>query len=300
MNQKTVTGHLLAFTVEAIWSVTYVATDMLLSAGFTAMHILILRFTLALAVLYLIKPKLCFAKSLKEELVFVVLSFFGMSLYYLFENFAIGKTDGTNVSILISFAPILTTVGAALVLKREKITRMTLIGFVIAIMGVIMVVFNGTVKLDFDIAGYGLAIAAATCWAVYSMLLEDVLKKHEGIIVTRRMLIYTLIWLIPVTLATNGVPNFTLLTRPSLAACLALLGIFGGSLCYLWWNMAIQRIGVVVTTNYIYLSPFITMIFAYFVTNTTITPMGAIGAVLVIGGVILSDLSHRPAKSAVS
>ena len=286
-------GHILAIIVVTIWSVTYVATDTLLSSGFTALHVLVLRFLLALAVLYVIKPKLYLPKSLREEAGFVVLSLFGMGFYYVFENIAIQKTDGTNVSILISFAPILTALGTALIMKKSKITKFTLIGFAVAIVGVAMVVFNGTVRLDFDIVGYALALGAATCWGIYSMLLGDFLEKHDGTIITRRMLIYTLILLIPMTLIVDGAPNFALLANPVNIACFALLGIFGGSLCYLWWNMATKRIGVVITTNYIYVSPFITMVFAYFVTDTEITPMGAVGAVLIIGGVVLSDVKSN-------
>ncbi len=286
-------GHILAIIVVTIWSVTYVATNTLLSSGFTALHIIVLRFLLALIVLYLIKPRLYLPKSLKEEAGFAVLALFGMGFYYVFENYAIQKTDGTNVSILISFAPILTALGSSLIMKKSRLTRFTLIGFAVAIVGVAMVVFNGTVRLDFDIVGYALALGAAACWAVYSMLLGGFLEKHEGTIITRRMLIYTLILLIPMTLLVDGVPNFALLANPVNLACFALLGIFGGSLCYLWWNMATKRLGVVITTNYIYVSPFITMVFAYFITGTEITLMGAVGAVLIIGGVVLSDVKSN-------
>lgn len=285
-----ITGHLLALLVVSIWSVTYVATDMLISAGFTALHILILRFTLALIVLFAARPSLSLPKSIKEELGFVLLSAFGMGLYYVSENYAIGMTDGTNVSILISFAPILTTLGNVIFKKNTRLKFTTAIGFLIAITGVAMVVFNGTVKLDFNIFGYVLALFSALCWGIYSTMLEDFLLKHDSIIITRRMLIYTLIWLVPMTLISDGMPNVALLKSPVLAGSLMLLGLFGGSLCYLWWNKAVKSVGVVVTTNYIYLSPFITMIFAYFVTNTPITLMGAAGAVLIIGGVVLSDI----------
>ncbi|MBR3995446.1 MAG: DMT family transporter [Clostridia bacterium] len=288
------TGHIYAIIVVAIWSVTYVATDMLLANGLSALQILVLRFILALCVLYILKPKLYMPKSIKEELGFAYISLFGMFLYYVFENFAIGKTDGTNVAILISFAPIMTTVGSAVFTKRAKINPLNILGAVIAISGVIMVVFNGTVTLDFDITGYILAFGAAASWAVYSVILENCLEKFDSIIITRRMLIYTLLPLIPLTLFTDGVPDMTLFGKyPVLIACISLLGIFGGSLCYHWWNKATKRIGIVITTNYLYVSPFITMVFAYFVTQTDITLMGSLGAILILFGVVLSDIKKQ-------
>lgn len=291
-NIKTkITGHIYALIVITIWSITYVATDMLLAMGITALQILVLRFFLALGVLYILKPKLYLPKSLKEELGFVLISLFGMFLYYVFENYAIGKTDGTNVSIIISFVPILTTLASTLFTKKTKILPLNVLGFVIAISGVVLVVFNGTVKLSFDFLGYVLAFGAALCWTVYSVLLESYLERFDSVIITRRMLIYTLIVLTPMTLISDGMPDMTLFAKfPHLIACIALLGIFGGSLCYHWWNKATKRLGVVITTNYLYMSPFITMVFAFFATNTEITPMGIIGAVLILGGVVLSDI----------
>lgn len=291
--QKTA-GHIYAIIVMTIWSITYVATDMLLAAGFTALHILMLRFILALGVLFIMKPKLYFPKSLREELGFMLISLFGMFLYYILENYAIQKTDGTNVAIIISFVPMLTTLSNAIITKRTKITPITVLGFFIAISGVVMVVFNGTVTLDFDFFGYMLALGAALCWTVYSTLLEDYLEKFDSVIITRRMLIYTLIALIPMTLFKDGVPRLSLLvSSPMLVGCIVLLGVFGGSLCYHWWNKATEHLGVVITTNYLYASPFITMVFAFFIAGTPITSMGAFGAVLILCGVILSDIKKK-------
>lgn len=291
ITKQKITGHIFAFIVVSIWSITYVATDMLLANGITALQILVLRFFLALGVLYILKPKLYLPKSFKEELGFVFIAMFGMFFYYVLENFAIGKTDGTNVSIIISFVPILTTLASAFFTKKNGITSLTLIGFAIAISGVVMVVFNGTVTLDFDFLGYILALGAALCWTVYSVLLEKYLERFDSIIITRRMLIYTLIPLTPMTFIIDGIPNMkTFVETPVLIACISLLGIFGGSLCYHWWNKATRNLGVVITTNYLYMSPFITMVFAFFATKTPITAMGICGAILILFGVILSDL----------
>ncbi len=291
ITKQKITGHIFAFIVVSIWSITYVATDMLLANGITALQILVLRFFLALGVLYILKPKLYLPKSFKEELGFVFIAMFGMFFYYVMENFAIGKTDGTNVSIIISFVPILTTLASAFFTKKTGITSLTILGFAIAISGVVMVVFNGTVTFDFDFLGYILAFGAALCWTVYSVLLEKYLERFDSIIITRRMLIYTLIPLTPMTFIIDGIPNMkTFVETPVLIACISLLGIFGGSLCYHWWNKATRNLGVVITTNYLYMSPFITMVFAFFATKTPITAMGICGAILILFGVILSDL----------
>ncbi len=280
-------GHIWAIVVICIWGVTYVATELLLGV-YTELQVLVLRFTLALLTLYAARPKLSLPKSLAGEAKYMLLSLFGMISYYFLESLAIANTDGTNVSILISFAPVLTSVGSSL-FGGKKLTKYTFIGFVIAMVGVILVVFNGTVVFSFRLTGYLFAIGAALSWAIYSIMLDRNFRETDSIIVTRRMILYALVVLIPAMLLKDGMPAFAPLASPRMWLSLALLGVLGGGLCYIWWTYSIKKLGVVVTTNYIYTQPFITMISAYFITGTKITLMGAVGAVLIIGGVVISD-----------
>ena len=75
--------------------------------------------------------------------------------------------------------------------------------------------------------------------------------------------------------------------------CLLFLGILGSALCYAAWNAAICRIGLVNTNNYIYLNPFVTMVTAAVVLHEKITGAGFIGAVLIVGGIIVSEYRGR-------
>ena len=288
MKTRKLTGHLLALLVVAVWGTTYVATELLLGV-YSSIQLMILRFALAFVTLFVLRPKPYLPKSVREEARFVLLGLFGVILYYLFENFAISRTDGTNVSILICFAPIFTILGNV-IRGKSKLTRYTLFGFAVAITGVILVVFNGTVHLSFDPVGYLFALGAAASWAVYSLLLDGSLGDGTGsIILTRRMLLYSLALLVPYAAIRHELPPLAPLASFSNALALGILGVLGGSICYLWWNRSMQKIGVVVTTNYLYLSPFVTMLCAYFVTGTRISAMGGVGTLFIIGGVILSD-----------
>lgn len=54
--------------------------------------------------------------------------------------------------------------------------------------------------------------------------------------------------------------------------------------------MSIERIGVVNTNNYIYLNPFVTVICAATVLKEPVTAAGVAGAVLIVGGIIVSEM----------
>lgn len=287
MNEK-IKGHLLALFTVTIWGITYIATKIMLES-YDELQILALRFIIAYILLWIVRPKLMRAGNLKDEAGIFTLSFFGVVLYYLLENMALTYSPATNVSILVSFAPIVTAVGMHLTSKDDKINRFKILGFIIAITGVILVVYNGTVMLKLSPAGDILSLGATVAWAVYSILISRFLEKYDSVMLTRRMFFYSLLLILPATLIKSGVPDLRSCFSLDIGLSLLLLGVFGSCLCYLWWNQSIKKIGVVTTTNYVYLIPFITMVSAFIILKEDITIMGIAGAVLIIAGVVISD-----------
>ena len=89
----------------------------------------------------------------------------------------------------------------------------------------------------------------------------------------------------------KGLPSPLPLLKAENLFCLLFLGLLGSALCYVAWNRAIERIGLVNTNNYIYLNPFITMVAAAIVLDEKITGAGFVGAVLIVGGIFVSEYS---------
>ncbi len=290
-----ITGHILALITIFIWGVTYIATKILLQ-GYNEVQVIVFRLIVAYVVLWIIHPKLNPPKKLKDELAFILLAVFGVVVYFLFENAALRHSSAANVSIIISFAPIATTIGARLFFKNEKLNGAKIIGFFIAIWGVILVVFNGAFDIGFNPKGDLLAIGAMLSWAAYSIISPPLLERYNNFTLTRRCTFYSLISMGAITLIRDGVPDVTRLISYDMGTSLLLLGVLGSGFCYIWWNSAIKRIGVVTTTNYLYLSPFITMITGYFVLDEKISTWGVCGALLIIGGIIVSNKTPKKIK----
>ncbi len=51
-----------------------------------------------------------------------------------------------------------------------------------------------------------------------------------------------------------------LFTQPGILSSWLFLGVFGNALCFAIWNIAFKRLGVVITNNYLYASPFVTVV----------------------------------------
>lgn len=287
MKGKTaVGGHLLAILSVCIWGATYVASDYLLGF-YTSLQLMLLRFVLAYVVLLCLKPRFLPVSSVGQELTVLLISATGVLGYYFLETRAIYHGGATNISILISTAPMWTLVLLCLTTKRSMRLR-HLLGFLAAIAGVVLVVYNGA-KISFrtNAAALLYACGACICWAAYSILLEK-LKKTDSILLTKRMLGYTLIFMIPVTLLFDGFPDLKPLMSLSGAGALGLLGVFGSGLCYVWWKKAIDGAGVVAAGNYIYLIPFITMLVAVVLGWEAMSVPAIVGSCLIVAGIAIT------------
>ena len=79
---------------------------------------------------------------------------------------------------------------------------------------------------------------------------------------------------------------------------LLFLGLVGSGLCYVLWNKAFRLLGVVATNNFIYLTPFVTIVTARLFLDESISALALLGAVLITIGVVASQ--WEPKKVAKS
>ncbi|MBR2644991.1 MAG: DMT family transporter [Clostridia bacterium] len=287
---KRILGHVFALFSVVVWGSCYVLTKNLLNAGFTALQITPIRLALAYVVLLCMRPK--FQKlPAKDELIFVLLGLFGGSVYFFLQNTALTYTYAANVSIIICLTPIFTAL-LAWVFSRgnERLGKYLWLGSALAIAGVVLVVLNGSLHFHLSPKGDILALAAGISWAVYSILIKRYTETMDGFLITRRVMFWAFVTAVPLMLLTDGMPNLApLFTDWKVLLSWLFLGILGNAVCFALWNIAFVRLGVVVTNNYLYGSPFVTLLVGWLLLGEPISWMGLIGAVLITVGVILAQ-----------
>lgn len=169
MGNKKTFGHLAALLTIVIWGTTFISTKILL-VDFKPVEILFFRFVTGFFVLLVISPKRLKTANRKEELTFAVAGLCGICLYYLLENVALTYTLASNVGVIISVAPFFTAILAHLFMKSEEKLRVQFFaGFIVAMVGIVLISFNGQ-ELELNPMGDLLAIVAALVWAFYSIL----------------------------------------------------------------------------------------------------------------------------------
>lgn len=293
-HQNRLTGYYFAAFTVVVWGSTFISSKVLLEF-YTPAQIMLTRFILAYCALWLLRPKRL-TLTLKQEGTFFLLGLLGCTAYFYTENTALSYTLASNVSIIVAAAPIFTAILAHFA-GEERFRVSTLAGFLVAFSGVILVVCNGTFVLKLNPRGDLLALAAAVCWAIYSVLLRRASRGLDSILVTRRTMFWGIVTALPLV-AAEGVPYPTapLLTVSGVANFL-FLGLVGSALCFVLWNKAFRLLGVVTTNTFIYLMPFITIVAARIFLDEPISPLALLGAVLITAGVVLSQ-RPSPAEKA--
>lgn len=281
--------HIEAILISAIWGITFVSTKVLMSSGLGPEEIMLLRFVLAYIFIWTISPRKLWANKLKDELLMLVLGIVGGSFYFLAENIALQYIQASDVSILLSIIPLLSALVAPLFFKTEKITKPLIIGAVVALAGVGFVVMNEHVALHPNPIGDVLVVGASMMWVAYGIIIKKLGKGYSSVFITRKVFFYGILTIIPAFPIMGTGLHLEALISLKVILNLLFLGLIASYWCFLSWNKVIDRLGIVTSNNYLYLSPLATFVFSAIVLNETITFEAIVGASLILVGVFLAQ-----------
>lgn len=282
--------HLISIVVILIWGTTFVSSKVLLNHGLQAHEIFLVRFIMAYVCIWTISPRQLFARSLRDEMLMVLLGVTGGSLYFVTENVAVSIGYVNNVSFIVCTAPLLTTILALALVKEVKATRGLLLGSVLAVVGLALVVFNGHLYLKLDPMGDALAFAAALCWAFYSLLLRKV-SGYNSVLVTRKVFFYGIVTVLPWYLLWEWKFPMSGFLDPAVMGNILFLGLIASFACYALWSYTSKKLGALTVSNYVYLNPVSTVVTSAIVLGNGMTWLAVLGSALILLGLYLANRS---------
>jgi drug/metabolite transporter (DMT)-like permease len=290
---KQIRGHLAAFFTILVWGTTFIFTKVLL-ISFAPIEIMFFQLVLGVLALFIISPPHLARGGLNRTALRniwkpMLAGLCGVTLYYIFQNIALSYTLAANVGVLISVAPLLTALISRFVL-HEKLKTNFFIGFTAAMAGIILTVFNGSFVLKLNPLGDLLSILAALVWSLYSVIIKKMnTPQNEVFALTRNVFLYGFLFMLPLLPLFEfhlGLERLTVL--PNLIN-LILLGVVASALGFVSWNYALNALGPVKTSVYIYMVPMITIVSSALVLHENITLIAGIGMVLILAGMVLSE-----------
>lgn len=299
--KKQALPYILAAFCILVWGVSFICTKYLLRT-FSSLEILILRFVTGYIAFCIISPKPLKTSGIKEELLFMGAGLCGITIYQFVENIAIYFTAANNVSIIVSTCPMFTAIIAAIFLHEKTITKNFILGFVIAMTGIVLVTLNGSSEFSLSPKGDLLALGSAICWGFYSLFVSKINSLgHGNFASTRRIFFWALIFMIPLAVyglvfggkstSINFCPaeNTARWSDWKNILNLVILGVFASSLAFVAWNKTCKALGTVKTTAAIYMVCVVTIIFSFIFLGEKISLAGLFGTFLTILGLFISE-----------
>ena len=288
-NNSMLKGHITAFLTILIWGTTFVSTKVLL-VDFSPLEILLYRFVIGLIALFIAYPHRLKGTTVKQELMFAAAGLTGVTMYYLSENIALTYSTASNVGVITSTAPFFVAILAHLFLKGESLKVSFLIGFIISIIGIAMISFNGQFFFELNPVGDMLALFSAFVWGFYSVFARKI--SHWGyntIQTTRRIFIYGILFMLPTLFFIPFEFGFERFTNFTNLFNMLFLAFGASALCFVTWNYSVKIIGAVKTSVYIYMVPVITVVLSAIVLDEKINALLVLGILLTLTGLLISE-----------
>ena len=286
-------AHIGALITVTAWGVSFVSTKVLLGNGLGPAEIYIYRFTLAYLMLLIACHKRILSNSIRDEFLFMVCGLCAGSIYFIAENMALEYTFVTNVSLLVTTSPLITTLLMWMIYKNEKPGKGTIIGSIIAFVGVACVIFNSSFVVKLNPIGDILSILAAVSWSIYSLVLKKLNAMYSVMFISRKTFFYGVLTALPFMLFQPELSSPTVLLRTEVWSNLLFLGAFASMLAYILWAQSVKHLGTIKASNYMYISPVITLIASVALLGEKLSIIGGIGCALIIGGMWLGEYLER-------
>ena len=282
--------HIMAITLMIIWSLSYLSIKVIaeeVSPTLSAFY----RFALAAIILFIIlKVKYPEEKILKEDKFKLFLGgVFGITIYFIFENYAVAYTSASNVAILIASIPIFTLFSQRIIYK-EKMTYGKIFGATLSLVGIVIIIASKERVSLFSKGSIGdlMTLGAVFSWIIYNMVCSNFKGNYKSITITTYQVLWGALLLSPSLF-------FSTLQMPSTKVVMNLgfLAIFCSCIGYIVYVYCLKELGATVITTYINLQPIMSLIAAAIIIKEAITIWQVVGCMVIIMGVTLVSFDGK-------
>lgn len=231
----------------------------------------------------------------KEHLkLFALAALFEPFLYFIFEGYGLKNTSPVIGSGIIAMIPLVTPIAARIFLK-ERLTPMNVVGFIVSFAGVIVMLLNKDLEFTASPKGILFLLGAVIVAVGYSIALIRLTKLYKPLTITWMQNIIGMIYFIPLTVIMERFEPSNFGNVGGYIVPLVCLGVFCSSLAYALWAFTFSKLGASRANVYSNLIPVFTAIFSYFIIHEALTPNKIIGILVVVIGLVLSQMKPKKA-----
>ena len=281
-----------------LWATISTVTKLLLES-INTMQLLLLSSLFAFAFLFIVN---CFKKNLgkfkeysfKDFINMSFIGLFGVFFYNFFIFLATDRLLAQEAFIVNYLWPIMTVVFACIILK-EKITGRKALALILSFFGVVIVLTKcsfANMQLASS-SGVIFAVLAAVCYGLFCVLNK---KNHYDELFSMMIFYITSIVLCSVYMfISKDLP----VMRPSYLLGAGWIGIFTSAIPLTLWAMALRKGNTAKISNLAFITPFLSLIYIYFILHEPISIYSVIGLVVIVAGIFV-QMNEKKAAPHVS
>ncbi|MCM2267282.1 MAG: DMT family transporter [Elusimicrobiales bacterium] len=286
-----------AAAATAVWGASYPFTKQLMTEV-APLTIVVSRAAIGIALLVLFGGARLAFKDFRGVTLWrlFVLSVLGVSAQQYIQAYALKSTLASNAGWLICTIPIMVA-GLAAALG-ERLGFFKLAAFALGTAGTLLVVFGRSGAGAFVLPSTkGDLIFLVSCvdWTFYVLFAQRWLKDWPQAKVTAATMLVALASVLPAWLLGGGPADFAAVSSRGWAG-LAYLGVLSSAVGYLFWNSAVEGLGGVKASYFIYLQPFSAMLASYLLLGEKAAIPAFFGGLLILAGVYLVGLKDGRRK----
>ena len=228
----------------------------------------------------------------RDALALLALGVLGNGIYQILFAEGIARTRAGEAALVVGGSPAIIALLGRLA-GVETTTRRGLAGIALSIFGVALIVLAranvGSGPHGGSLLGDLLVLIGSVCWAVYTILLVPYTKRLGGFWVIALSMLGGSVVLLAVGARSIAAVDWA--TVPAAVWGSMIYGGLGGLVfAYILWYRGVKVLGPTRTALFANLQPFIALMFAWITLGETPTAWQMIGAVTIVGGVVLTRI----------
>lgn len=290
MKKSIVYYYLFAVLAMLFWGLTFVWSKIALDF-YEPVTLIFLRLVISAALLGLvIKIFGSFQKIERADRKwFMLLALAEPFFYFLGENYGLKYVSSTISSVIIATIPLFSPF-VAFLFTRERTGIFSWLGILVSFLGIIIMIVNPDLSLNAELKGIAFLFLAVGSALLYSAYVRKLTGKYNALNIIVRQNLLGALYFMPLFFIFEFQSFITIQPTRELVLAVLQLAVFGSCIAFIFFTMAIAKLGMVKANIFTNLIPVFTAVFSYFVLYEVFNIQKITGIVLVLLGIVVSQI----------
>lgn len=282
--------YLFAVLAMLFWGLTFVWSKIALDF-YEPVTLIFLRLVISASLLGLvIKIFGSFQKIERADRKwFMLLALAEPFFYFLGENYGLKFVSSTISSVIIATIPLFSPF-VAFLFTRERTGIFSWLGILVSFLGIIIMIVNPDLSLNAELKGIAFLFLAVGSALLYSAYVRKLTGKYNALNIIVRQNLLGALYFMPLFFIFEFQSFITIQPTRELVLAVLQLAVFGSCIAFIFFTMAIAKLGMVKANIFTNLIPVFTAVFSYFVLYEVFNIQKITGIVLVLLGIVVSQM----------